>query len=43
MRLDWKSDKLTRELKKLNFVEARKEKNKNYFALKNSKQSSLFD
>ncbi|MDR2286845.1 MAG: DNA-processing protein DprA [Prevotellaceae bacterium] len=43
LKLDWKSDKLTRELKKLDFIETRKEKNKIYFALKNAKQSSLFD
>jgi predicted Rossmann fold nucleotide-binding protein DprA/Smf involved in DNA uptake len=42
LNLDWKSDKLTKELKKLDFIETRKEKNKNYFSLKGSTQSSLF-
>jgi predicted Rossmann fold nucleotide-binding protein DprA/Smf involved in DNA uptake len=41
--LDWKSDKLNRELKKLDFVEVRKVGNKNYFFLKENSLPSLFD
>jgi predicted Rossmann fold nucleotide-binding protein DprA/Smf involved in DNA uptake len=40
--LEWSSDKLSRELKKLDFIEIHKIKNINYFALKENKQSSLF-
>lgn len=43
LKLDWKSDKLTKELKKLDFIVIKKEKNKNYFVLKSNKQFSLFD
>jgi hypothetical protein len=40
--LDWKSDKLTKELKKLDFVEIRKKGNKNYFSLKGTSLPNLF-
>jgi predicted Rossmann fold nucleotide-binding protein DprA/Smf involved in DNA uptake len=43
LKLEWKPDKLTKELKKLDFIEVRKEKNRNYFSLKGNKQFSLFD
>jgi len=42
LKLDWKSDKLTKELKKLDFIEVRKEKNKNYFSLKGVNEPNLF-
>ncbi|MDR1129502.1 MAG: DNA-processing protein DprA [Prevotellaceae bacterium] len=39
MNLDWKSDKLTKELKKLDFVEVKKAGNKNHFSLKGNNNS----
>lgn len=43
LKLDWKLDKLTKELKKLDFVEIRKISNKNYFSLKGTNLPSLFN
>ena len=43
LKLDWESDKLTKELKKMDFIEMKKEKNRIYFVLKGNKQFSLFD
>jgi predicted Rossmann fold nucleotide-binding protein DprA/Smf involved in DNA uptake len=43
LNLDWKSDKLTKELKKLDFVEIRKKGNKNYFSLKGANSPNLFE
>ena len=42
LNLNWKSEKLTQELKKLDFIEVRKEKNINYFSLKGVKELTLF-
>ena len=42
LKLDWKTDKLKRELEKLNFIEIKKEGSKNYFSLKGNKETSLF-
>jgi predicted Rossmann fold nucleotide-binding protein DprA/Smf involved in DNA uptake len=39
LNLDWKSDKLTKELKKLDFIEITKVKNKNYFTFKSIKKN----
>jgi predicted Rossmann fold nucleotide-binding protein DprA/Smf involved in DNA uptake len=43
LKLNWKSDKLTKELKKLDFVEIRKKDNKNYFSLKGVNSPNLFE
>ncbi|WP_199851481.1 DNA-processing protein DprA [Parabacteroides pacaensis] len=43
LKLDWESDKLTKELKKLDFVEIRKKGNKNYFSLKGTNGPDLFE
>ena len=42
LKLEWKSEKLTKELKNMDFIEVRKEKNKNYFSLKGVKELTLF-
>jgi predicted Rossmann fold nucleotide-binding protein DprA/Smf involved in DNA uptake len=42
MNLDWKSDKLIKELKKLDFVEVKKVGNKNHFYLKENNSPNLF-
>ena len=42
LKLDWKTDKLKRELEKLNFIEIKKEGSKNYFSLKGNKETNLF-
>jgi predicted Rossmann fold nucleotide-binding protein DprA/Smf involved in DNA uptake len=42
LKSDWKPDKLTKELKKLDFIEVRKEKNKNCFSLKGVNVPTLF-
>lgn len=43
LKLDWKSDKLIKELKKLDFIEIRKKGNKNYFSLKGTNFPNLFE
>ncbi len=43
LKLDWKSDKLMKELKKLDFIEIRKKGNKNYFSLKGTNLPNLFE
>jgi len=44
MNSGWTSEKMTKELKKLDFVEVKKLKNKNYFAIKgNHPIHNLFD
>jgi predicted Rossmann fold nucleotide-binding protein DprA/Smf involved in DNA uptake len=40
---DWKPDKLTKELKKLDFVDVRKKGNRNYFSLKGTDLPTLFE
>jgi Mn-dependent DtxR family transcriptional regulator len=41
LQLDWTSDKLIRELKKLDFIEVIKDKGKKNFKLKEAEQLSL--
>jgi predicted Rossmann fold nucleotide-binding protein DprA/Smf involved in DNA uptake len=43
LNLDWKPEKLTRELKKLDLVKVKKERNKNYFSLKGTESPNLFE
>jgi predicted Rossmann fold nucleotide-binding protein DprA/Smf involved in DNA uptake len=42
LKLNWKSEKLTKELIKMDFIEVRKIKNKNYFSLKGYNTPTLF-
>lgn len=43
LKLDWKSEKLTKKMKELDFVEIRKKGNKNYFSLKGANMPNLFE
>ncbi len=40
---DWTATKMTNELKKLDFIAVKKEKNRNYFSIKGQSELTLFD
>jgi len=41
LKLDWKNDKLKKELDKMSFIEIKKEGSKNYFKIKGNKETQL--